>query len=134
SKAEALAKKAHEAAMKAKGFVEVDGVWVAEDEVDDAKRGIFRHDGERVSKAEKLALLEGKVRHPVTGEFIAAEDLPKAEAGQFPLGSSGRWGEEAVADAFHKEVGTPWVFRTHYATLISTKPIAELKELARTLD
>ena len=134
SKAEALAKKAREAEMKEKGFVEVDGVWVAKDEVDDAKRGIYHHDGTRVSKAEKIALLDGKVRHPVTGEFIDASDLPKANADQFPLGSSGRWGDEAVADAYHKTVGTPWVFRTHYATVISNKPLADLKDISRTLD
>ena len=31
------------------------------DQVDDAKRGVFHHDGDLVTKTEKLALLDGKV-------------------------------------------------------------------------
>ena len=56
AKAEAARRKAYEAEMKEKGYVEVDGVWVSKEEVDDAKKGIFFHEGERVSKADKLAL------------------------------------------------------------------------------
>jgi hypothetical protein len=119
--------------MKDKGYIEVDGVWVSKDEEKDAKRGIFKHEGERVTKVEKLAYAQGKVRHKVTGEFIAAADAAKADEGLFPLGGD-RWGDEKEADRYHAEPGTPWLFRTYYATVISNKPLAEVKEITRDLD
>ncbi len=126
--AAAAAKKAMEAEAKAKGMVEVDGIYVDKEQVADAKKGIFFHDGDRVSKAEKLALLSGKVRHPVTGQFIPAKDLPKAEQGLFPIGTDGRWVDEKEADAFHAQIETARTFRTAYTTLASTLPLAKLQE------
>lgn len=133
SKAEMLRRKALEDEMKAKGYVEIGGVWVSKDEEKDAKAGIFWHDGERVSKAEKTAFSQGRVRHPVTGEFISADDAAKADQGLFPLGDSG-WGDEAEADRYHGNPETPWLYRTHYATVISNKPLAEIKEITVDLD
>ena len=133
AKAETLQKRALEVAMKAKGFVEVEGVWVAKDEVADAKKGTYWHDGEKVTRTEKMAFAQGKVRHSVTGEFIDPDDIMRAEQGMFPL-ANGRWGDVAEADKFHAEPATPWLFRTNYATLISNRPLAELKDLAIDLD
>lgn len=133
SKAEMLRRKALDEEMKAKGYVEVDGVWVSKEESDDAKKGIFWHDGQRVSKDEKLAYAAGKVRHPVTGEFIDETDLSKAEQGLFPLGGD-EWGDEERADSYHSSAGTPWLYRTHYATVASNKTIAEIKQITIDLD
>ncbi|MFO1054171.1 MAG: hypothetical protein U1F36_18290 [Planctomycetota bacterium] len=125
-KADALRKKAVEDEMKAKGFVNVDEVWVSKEEVADAKKGVFMHEGERVTKTEKMAFNEGKVRHPVTGEFIAPDDLAKANQGLFPVGN-GKWVDEAEADKFHSAPNSPWVFRTLYATVLCNQPLAKLK-------
>ncbi len=62
--AEALRKKAQAAELAAKGYVEVAGVWVEKDKVEDAKRGIFHHSGELLTKDELAAFNAGKVRHP----------------------------------------------------------------------
>lgn len=133
SKAQMLHRKAVEAEMKEKGYVEVDGAWVSKDEEKDAKKGIFWHDGERVSKAEKQALSAGLVRHDVTGEFIAAADVAKAEQGLFPLGRDD-WGNEEEADRYHSAPETPWLYRTHYATIVSSKPLADIKKITVDLD
>lgn len=120
------------AEMTAKGLVEVDGVWVDKADVDDAKRGIYRHDGEPVSKAEKQALTTGKVRHPVTGELIDQQRLEDAKAGKFPLGGD-EWGDEAKADDYH-ENKEPWVFRSSYCTVVSRMPLAKVREMATQVD
>lgn len=133
AKADSLRKKKTEEEMKAKGFVLVGDVWVAKEEVDDAKKGVFWHDGEKVTKTEKAAFSEGKVRHPVTGEFIAPEDAEKAGQGQFPIGD-GKWGDESAADKFHADVRTPWLFRTGSATVVSNRPLAEIKGFALEID
>ncbi|MBI5852579.1 MAG: hypothetical protein HZB39_16320 [Planctomycetes bacterium] len=133
AKADALRKKAIEEEMKAKGFVQVEDVWVAKDEAADAKKGVYWHEGEKVTKAEKVAFSEGKVRHPTTGEFISPDDLAKANAGEYPIGD-GKWGDEAAADKFHGDVRTPWLFRTHTATIVGNRPLTELKNLAIDLD
>lgn len=133
AKAELLQRKALDAEMKSKGYVEVDGVWVAEDEVADAKKGIFRHEGQRVSKEEKLALTAGKIRHPVTGEFISSIDREKADQGLFPIGGD-EWADEARANEYHAAPESPWLFRTYYATVISNMPIAKIKEITQDLD
>ncbi|MBK8980552.1 MAG: hypothetical protein IPM29_32010 [Planctomycetes bacterium] len=132
SKADMLRRKAMEKEMKARGMVEVDGCWVTKDEVDDAKKGIFHHDGEIVSAVEKRALQEGKVRHPGTGEFIDPADLAKAEAGQFLV--AGRWADEAEANDYHADARHPWLIRTSHSWLISTRPLAQLKEIAGFVD
>jgi hypothetical protein len=133
AKAEMAIRKALEAEMKAKGMVEVDGVWVTKDEEKDAKAGIFRHEGELVSRADKVALAQGMVRHRVTGQFISATDAAKADEGLFPLGGD-KWGTEAEADEFHSKPETPWVYRTYHATLVTHKPLSELKTIAADLD
>lgn len=120
------------AEMTAKGLVEVDGVWVDKADVDDAKRGIYRHDGEPVSKAEKQALTTGKVRHPVTGELIDQKRLEDAKAGKFPLAGD-EWGDEAKADDYH-ENKEPWVFRSSYCTVVSRMPLAKVREMATQVD
>lgn len=124
-KARILMKRAQEAEFAAKGLVNVNGIWVEKDEVADAKRGVFRHDGEIVSKADKQALLEGKVRHPRTGQFVDAADAGKAQT-MFPAGD-GRWMDEERADSFHSDPNRPWIVRTHYVTLLSTLPIKTIE-------
>lgn len=122
------------AEMTAKGLVEVDGVWVDKADVDDAKRGIYRHDGEPVSKAEKQALTTGKVRHPVTGELIDQKRLEDAKAGKFPLGGD-EWGDEAKADEHHADpTKEPWVFRASFCTVVSRMPLAKVREMATQVD
>jgi hypothetical protein len=126
--AEKLRQKAMAAEYAAKGFKEVDGVWVEPDQVDDAKRGVFHHDGESVTKEQKLALMNGMVRHPETGRLIAAEFLEKAQNGYYPI-SDDRWVDRAEADKYHSELSRPWIVRSHYATLTSTLPLEKLLEL-----
>ncbi len=123
--------KARAAEYKAKGMVEVDGAWVEKGQVDDAKRGVFHFDGDRVTKDEYELLSTDYVRHPVTGQIIARKDLSKAEAREFPVGDrqSPRWVSESDADRFHADPEKPWVYRTHYATILSTAPIKMLEEL-----
>lgn len=132
SKVELLKKKEQEAAFEAQGLQKVDGVWVTEAEVVDAKKGIFHHDGEVVSRADKLAFLEDKVRHPVTGEFIAKEDLAKAQQGLFPAGE--RWVDAEEANRYHAGVEHPWVFRTYYATVVTTAPLDQFEDLKGYVD
>jgi hypothetical protein len=125
--AEAERKKALDAEFKAKGWVQVDGVWVAKEHAADAKKGIFHHEGGIVSKEEMLALMGGMVRHPVTGELIDKSHLAEAEARKFPIGTEGRWVEEKEADRFHADRERPWVFRSDHCTLLSTLPVAKLE-------
>lgn len=131
------AKKIREAALlakyKAKGFKKIDDIWVPPDQVSDARKGIFYHEGKKVARFEKVALQDGKVMHPVTGQFIAAKDLEKAEKGYFPL-RDGKWGDEAEANKYHSEVTRPWFIRTTYATIASTLPIAKITELKAQAD
>jgi hypothetical protein len=119
--AETARKKAQEAEFKAKGLTEVSGVWVEKEFIADAKKGIFHHDGDVVTKSEKLALLGGKVRHPLTGELISAKDLEKANARQFQIGD-GKWVDEKAADQFHADTTHPWEVRTQHCLLVSTLP------------
>ncbi|MCK5942093.1 MAG: hypothetical protein KAI24_09005, partial [Planctomycetes bacterium] len=123
-----LREKALEAEYSAKGYKKIDDIWVEPDKVDDARKGIFYHEGEKVTRDQKVAYQNGKVRHPVTGQFIAAEDLQKAEGGYFPL-ADGKWGDKAEADKFHSELSHPWIVRSTYATLISTLPLDKIQEL-----
>jgi len=132
AEAEAAQSKAIAAAMQAKGLVEVDQVWVKPEHATDGKRGVFHHDGERVSRDDYLLLQGGKVRHPATGELIAATDLEQAKAGKFPLDGS-QWGDEAAADAFHAK-GRPWVVRASFATVVSHLPLAKVREMATQID
>ncbi|MCA8942962.1 MAG: hypothetical protein KDB80_10420 [Planctomycetes bacterium] len=131
-KAKDLEQKAHDADMKAKGFVQVDGVWVAKDKTDDAKRGVFWHDGQQVSRDDKRNFSMGRVRHPRTGVFIDADDLGKAESGMFPTDNG--WVSEDEANKYHSDRNRPWVVRTEYATLLSTMPIAKLEEFKIAVD
>ncbi|MCB9884404.1 MAG: hypothetical protein H6838_02875 [Planctomycetes bacterium] len=132
--AAAARKKAQAAEFSAKGFVEVSGVWVEKDDVADAKRGIFHHEGEIVGKDEKLALLAGKVRHPETGELIAAQDLERAKNRYFPIGKEGRWVDEQEANKYHSDVQRPWLVRSKNCTILSTLEIAQLEEVRRQAD
>lgn len=132
--AEALRKKAQAAEFAAKGWVEVDDVWIPKDEAGDAKRGVFHHDGELVTKAEKLALQAGKVRHPDTGELIAAKDIEKAQNKYYPVGSEGRWVDLKEADTYHSDPKRPWVVRTAKGTIVSTLGLAKIQELQLQVD
>jgi len=132
SKVALLKKKEQEAAFEAQGLQKVDGVWVAEAEVADAKKGIFHHDGEVVSRSDKLAFLDGKVRHPQTGEFIKKEDLPKAEQGLFPAGVG--WVPVEEANKYHAEIEHPWVVRSYHATVITTAPWNQIEDIKREVD
>jgi hypothetical protein len=128
--AEALRKKARAAEFAAKGYVDVGGVWVEADKVDDAKRGIFHHDGQRVTKDEALALQAGGGRHPDTGELIDARHLEKAQNKYYPIGNEGRWVDLKEADTYHSDVRRAWVVRTENGTIISTLGLAKIQELA----
>lgn len=131
--AEALRKKAQEAEFKAKGLVEVDGVWVEKDKVADAKKGIFHHAGQKLTRLEMQALQAGKVRHPHTGEFIDPADLDKAQT-MFQIGTEGRWASEQEADVYHRDLERPWVIRTAYCVLVTTLPMKVAQEARREID
>ncbi|MBL8727130.1 MAG: hypothetical protein JNM25_01780 [Planctomycetes bacterium] len=126
--ADALRKKAQAAEYAAKGYVEVAGIWVEPDHVDDAKRGVFHHDGEVVTKDEKVALMKGMVRHPETGELIEAKYLEQAGKRYFPI-SATRWVDEKEANQFHSDLKRPWLVRTTHCTILSTLPIAKIQEM-----
>lgn len=132
--AAAARKKALDAQYKAAGMVEVGGVYVEKQHVDDAKRGIYHHDGEIVSKEEKVALMSGMVRHPETGGIIEARFLEKAQAKLFPIGTEGRWAELADANRYHADPNRPWVLRTAHGTLVSTLPLEKLQEIKQFMD
>ena len=132
-KAEALLKKDLQGRMKAKGMVEFDGAWVEKSAVEDAKQGIFHHEGEIVNRADKIALQRGDVRHPVTGIFISKDDVSKAEAGLFPLGN-GKWGDRKEADKFHADPRHPWVLRTYHATVLSALPLDKIEKTRLPID
>jgi len=133
AKVDQLVKEKREAEFKAKGLEQVEGVWVAKSEVDDAKAGIFHHGGELVSRGEKLAFLEGKVRHPRTGQLIAKEDLAKAEQGMFPAGQ-GRWVDLEAANQHHSNLARPWVIRSYHATIITTAPLDQAEQMKQVVD
>jgi hypothetical protein len=132
-KAKKLREKMLEAEFTAKGYKKVDGVWVEPEKVADARAGIFWHEGERVTRDQLTEYQEGNVRHPVTGQFIKAEDLKKAEDGYFPIGG-GKWGDKAEADSYHSVLQTPWEVRSNYATIITTLPLDKIEELKRYAD
>lgn len=132
--AAAARKKAMAAEFAAKGYVEVGGVWVEKDHVDDAKRGIFHHENTTVTKEEKLALLSGKVRHPETGELIHERDLERAQKRYFPIGSDGRWVDEKEANTYHSDAKRPWVVRSNHCTLLTTMEFSKMDVLRRQAD
>ena len=104
------------------------------DEVDDAKKGVFHHEGKLVSRDEKAALLAGLVYHPVTGLLIAKADLAKAEQGQFPIGREGRWADLAQANRFHADASSPWIVRSYYTTIATTLDMEKIESLKKGLD
>jgi hypothetical protein len=132
--AEALRKKALAVEFAAKGFVEVDDVWVEKERVDDAKRGIFHHDGELVTREEKIGLMAGMVRHPELGLLIEAKYAEKAQNQYYPIGNEGRWVDLKEADTFHSDVKRPWIVRSTNATLVSTASLAKITELKKLVD
>ena len=125
---------AFEAEMQQKGFVEANGAWVEKERVDDAKRGVFHWNGELVAKDEYRALQGGKVRHAVTGEIIAAEDLEKSRARSFPIEGGKRWVDEKEADRWHEDASHPWMLTTQHYVLVSTLPIAKIESLREHAD
>lgn len=127
--AESLRKKADAAAYAAKGMVEVGGVWVEKDQVEDAKAGVFHHENELVTKEEKIALTHGKVRHPDTDEIIDQKDLEQAKNHKYKIGGDNRWVDEKEADKYHSDINRPWMIRSVHCTLVSTYPLARLTEL-----
>tara|TARA_R110002094_G_scaffold63668_3_gene73953 strand:+ start:3566 stop:4927 length:1362 start_codon:yes stop_codon:yes gene_type:complete len=131
---EKVAKKMRAAALKAeyeaKGYKKIDEIWVPPEEVDDARKGIFVHEGEKVTRDEKELLQAGKVRHPMTGQLIDKSNLEKAKTGYFPL-RDGKWGDQKEANKFHSELGRPWIIRTDHAQILSTLPIEKIDELKR---
>lgn len=131
--ADAMRKKALAAEYAAKGFVEVGGVWVEKDKAADAKRGVFWHDGQVVSKEELVALQTGKVRHPDTGELIDAKNLEKAQGKYYPVGGD-RWVDAKEADTFHSDPKRPWVVRTKHGLFVSTLALAKIEELKGLVD
>ncbi len=114
-------------------LVEVGGVWVEPDAVAEAQKGVFRHRGARVSRGDKIALLEGRVPHPVTGEFIPKADIDRAERGMFPL-PGGRWGSVAEADVAHADPDTPWVLRHGSVQVMTTLPMADHAQVTPWID
>ncbi|MBL8752437.1 MAG: hypothetical protein JNK15_03970 [Planctomycetes bacterium] len=126
--AEALRKKVQAAEFAAKGMVDIGGVWVEKELVDDAKRGIFHHEKEAVTKEEKLQFQAGRVRHPDTGEFIDQRHLEKAKGGYYQIGSD-RWVDVKEADQFHSELKRPWLVHANHGLIISTLSLAKIQEL-----
>lgn len=131
--ADALRKKAQEAEYKAKGMVEVKGVYVDKDKVADANKGIFHFEGDKVTREELLALQTGKVRHPQTGELIDAADATKAET-LFQIGTEGRWVEQKDADTYHRDRSKPWVLRTQASVLVGSLPLKTLQDVKAAID
>lgn len=132
-KAKKMREAARMAEYKAKGFKKIDDIWVPPDQVGDARKGVFHHDGKKVARFEKVAFQDGKVPHPVTGQFINANDLEKANKGYYPLGD-GKWGDEKQADKYHSDISRPWFIRSAYATIASTLPIAKINALRSYVD
>ena len=131
--AKKLREKALQAEYSAKGFKRIDGIWVEPEKVKDARQGIFWHEGEKVTRDQKTSYQNGMVRHPVTGQFIKKDDLQKAENGYFPL-AEGKWGDKAEADKFHGKLGSPWIVRSSYATIVTTLPLDKIEEMKRFAD
>ena len=115
------AAKAKAAEYKAKGYKKVKDVWVAKEHLTDAKKGVYHHDGEKLNRYEIMQVQSGKVRHPVTKQFIAAADLAKAKD-KFPIGN-GVWGTKEEANKYHSEESNPWFVRTAHCNIASTLPI-----------
>ena len=132
--AETLRKKAEAAEFAAKGMMEIQGVWVAKEEVEDAKLGIFHHENQVVSKEEKLALMRGFIRHPDTDELTDPKFADKLQAHLFPIGSPVKWVDEKEADKYHSDLKRPWVVRTTYSTILSSFPLAKINELRLQVD
>jgi hypothetical protein len=131
--AAAARKKALDDQYKAKGMIDAGGVWIVKEEADDAKKGIYHHEGWLVTKEELKALQSGMVRHPITGQLIEAKRLEDAKSRHFPVGE-GRWVSEKDADAYHADATKPWLLRTEYTSLVSSLPIAKLEELRAIAD
>jgi hypothetical protein len=132
--AEALRRKAEAAQYAAKGLVDVQGVWVEKEHVDDAKRGVFHHEKELVTKDEKVLLMRGHVRHPDTGELIDPKFQDKAAQHLHPIGNEGRWVDVTEADKFHTDAQRPWFVRSAYCTLGSNLPLAQIDTLRQEAD
>lgn len=125
---------ARAAEFAAKGLVEVDGVGVPKDQVEDAKKGIFHAGGHLVTKQEFAAFTEGKARHPITGEIIDAKDLEQAKSRRFPIGKDGRWVDEQEADRHHSDLDHPWIVRSNSLVLLSSLPISKIEAIKEHLD
>jgi len=130
-KAEELRVKALEAQYKKDGLVKVNGVWIEKDHKDDAKLGIYHHKGDLVTRDEKIALMDGKVRHPRTGELIDPADLEKAKS-MFLI--KGEWVAEDKANKAHRSESNPWIVRTSYCTLVGHMPIETMEEIRPHVD
>ncbi|MBL9079287.1 MAG: hypothetical protein JNL08_17430 [Planctomycetes bacterium] len=126
--AEDLRKKARAAEFAAKGWVESNGLWIAPEHAEDAKKGIFHDGDDRVTKEELAAVQKGMVRHPVTGELIEPRYRDQAEKRYFPTSAS-RWVDEKEANQFHSDLKRPWIVRTQNCTVLSTLPIAKIEEV-----
>ncbi|MFK7739453.1 MAG: hypothetical protein AB8H80_03950 [Planctomycetota bacterium] len=128
----AEADKLREAAMEAeyagKGYKKVDGLWIEPELVEDAKKGIFHHGDEIVTRDEKLALMTDKARHPITGRMIDKKQLDKAKEGYFQV-AGGKWVDRKEADEFHSSFARPWVFRSYKTTIMSTLPLEEIEKI-----
>ena len=114
--------------FKSMGLVEEDGVWIEKDQRKDADEGIFHHMDELVSRDELAAFQAGKVRHPVTGEFIDERDLAKTAGASplFPLGE-GEWGTREEADQYHSTMDHPWIVRSAHTTMVATMPLVDIQ-------
>jgi hypothetical protein len=130
--AAALRKQAIATENAAKGLVEVGGVWVEKDKVDDAKRGIYHFENDVVTKEEIVALQSGKVRHPETGELIDAKDAEKAKSDLFLV--NGKWVDRKEADTFHSDFKRPWIIRTGKGMFVSTLSRDNIQKLERFVD
>jgi hypothetical protein len=129
SKARIMQRKAFEAEQRAKGLVKVDGLWIPEAEEEEAKKGLFRHEGNIVSREEKKAFMAGQVRHPRTGEFIDGQQIEQAKSGLFPIGD-GKWGNEQEANEYHTDLQHPWVVRFPHCTIVSTYSLQGIENIS----
>lgn len=132
--AEELRRKAMVAEYEGKGWTQVSGIWVAPEHAEDAKKGIFHHDGEVLTKNEMEAIQQkGMVRHPVTGQLIERRYLDKAEKRYFQTGVA-RWVDEKEANQFHSDLEHPWIVRSKHCLLLSTLPIDKIEPLREQAD
>ncbi|MEZ5987709.1 MAG: hypothetical protein R3F30_00995 [Planctomycetota bacterium] len=127
-----LLKKKEEAEYKEKGYVKVKGAWVHKSELAFAEMGFVKHEGQWVRLDDKKELDKGRVRHPLTGDWIEAGDLEQARSGKVQVGD--KWVEADKADALHASWQDPWELTFGDFTLMTVLPLDKAREVANEVE